>query len=608
MIQQERPYYWDHLESAYPHIQYCYQQAAVPAHSSFSMNSDGSAHARFQTYIMHNMPQNINQQFCMQSRVPVTSGYASPNGSNFSMSDISGSYESAIMSDQPIRYKHSPVRMVQPPNFKIEVEDVSHVNQHAYTASHFPYRHQSMKMEDSMPSPVSNQSRHQSRLSSEDVVSSNDKFDDGLANLTVRSIDRTLLPGDLNVSNGADQLDSIEVSETVRVKLPESPFEEHVEDLSEAPAVQEDSDSDYNDYGRRRRSSRNSTGRSTTSPRHRRKSSTHSTIGHGRVHKGTKSGSTSTPTRRIRSSKSKKGPAFTITAPRVDKGDRNFPCSFHQFGCLSTFPNKNEWKRHVACQHLQLGYYRCDLDICNPDIASFNNKRQVSQILAKRSRSTDRYQSYSDSLSEDDIIKVYNDFNRKDLFTQHCRRMHGPARNPALCLSVNKRGNCQPTKDEEAAFEMDLDEIRRRCWHVRRRAPSRSNCGFCTQIFDADYVTNPGTAEQGPEEVAWEQRMEHVGRHYEKEGVEQENEELDEDLVAWGLECGILTRLPCGRPWLVGASFPSSEEEQGGDSHGLQPVKRTRRQPSRTVVVQKRTQSTTVEDLVTDDDAEAEDE
>ncbi|TKA71641.1 hypothetical protein B0A55_07574 [Friedmanniomyces simplex] len=65
---------------------------------------------------------------------------------------------------------------------------------------------------------------------------------------------------------------------------------------------------------------------------------------------------------------------------------RTFPCPFAQYGCTSTFGSKNEWKRHVYTQHLRLGIWRCDQ--CS------NGDRRP------------------------------HDFNRKDLFVQHVRRMH----------------------------------------------------------------------------------------------------------------------------------------------------------------------------------------
>lgn len=164
---------------------------------------------------------------------------------------------------------------------------------------------------------------------------------------------------------------------------------------------------------------------------------------------------------------------------------------------LVIFPNKNEWKRHVAYQHLQLGYYRCNLDTCNPDnIANTTeNKSSQSKSSTRSHLSIHNTEKLTPPLSskvkadEDEIIKIYNDFTRKDLFTQHFRRMHGPSRNPALRSTPpgGKKATLVPTKEDEAAFERQLDLIREECWRTRRKAPACSGCargvGFLTKCL-----------------------------------------------------------------------------------------------------------------------------
>ena len=58
----------------------------------------------------------------------------------------------------------------------------------------------------------------------------------------------------------------------------------------------------------------------------------------------------------------------------------------------------------------------------------------------------------SASMAQDDLI--YNEFNRKDLFTQHVRRMHGPGK------TASKVAN--------DAFEDALEATRQRCWRHQR--------------------------------------------------------------------------------------------------------------------------------------------
>lgn len=153
---------------------------------------------------------------------------------------------------------------------------------------------------------------------------------------------------------------------------------------------------------------------------------------------------------------------------------RVFFCSFKQYGCKSTFNSKNEWKRHVASQHLKLGFWRCDLPGC-----------------------------YS--------LNKPNDFNRKDLFTQHLRRMHSPDQN---------RKNS--TLERNDRFEQNLPDVHARCWMRQRDAPPQSQCATCNIVFSS-----------------WEERMEHMGKHYEA-GSFCELE--DPGLVRWALHEGILCR------------------------------------------------------------------
>lgn len=201
-------------------------------------------------------------------------------------------------------------------------------------------------------------------------------------------------------------------------------------------------------------------------------------------------------------------------ASSSDKGqspNRVFVCSFSHYGCESTFSSKNEWKRHVASQHLQLGFYRCDLGSCNT-----NNAK------TKPSRNGFDSGSYN---------RVANDFNRKDLFTQHQRRMHAPW----------MRDKRDPTETEKNDFEQSLDDVRARCWHEQRKPPLRSRCGFCGRSF------------VGPQ--SWDERMEHVGRHFEKDQQQLGPEAEDVELRKWAVDEG-LVRLAGGR-WRLNSLYDS---------------------------------------------------
>jgi hypothetical protein len=195
----------------------------------------------------------------------------------------------------------------------------------------------------------------------------------------------------------------------------------------------------------------------------------------------------------------------TKTGPRRRSSNKNgesrpFICSFSHYGCESRFSSKNEWKRHVSSQHLQLGFYRCDSGPCDPNFQSHTGGN-----------------------------RTYNDFNRKDLFTQHHRRMHTPW-TPA---------NKPPSKKVNDDFEESLEDVRQRCWRERRQAPKRSRCIFCPVQFDG--------------ESAWEERMEHIGKHFEK--AEREKKDLgeggeDPELRIWALAQGIVFKGEDGSCWL----------------------------------------------------------
>lgn len=146
-----------------------------------------------------------------------------------------------------------------------------------------------------------------------------------------------------------------------------------------------------------------------------------------------------------------------------------FPCPLAPYGCSSSFGSKNEWKRHVSTQHLRTDMWRCDQ--CNTG----NNR--------------------------------HNDFNRKDLFIQHLRRMHHPKGPDVLgpAKPVNALGVTGISKRSRATTLEETDpllvEAERRCHIVIRSPPNESGCLFCPARFSGA--------------GSWEERTEHIGRHLE---------------------------------------------------------------------------------------------
>lgn len=166
---------------------------------------------------------------------------------------------------------------------------------------------------------------------------------------------------------------------------------------------------------------------------------------------------------------------------------RAFVCVFAFAGCQSTFASKNEWKRHVSSQHLNLSAWVCELGACGKG-GSVKGTSKGSE------------------------------FNRKDLFTQHLRRMHAP-------FAV-KRQNKKNTEWEEKLKELQVS-----CLRVKRQAPLRLACPLrdCATVFEGN--------------TTWDDRMEHVGKHLEKAAggngaaVEQGEDDL---LVDWALREGVI--------------------------------------------------------------------
>jgi ankyrin repeat protein len=213
-----------------------------------------------------------------------------------------------------------------------------------------------------------------------------------------------------------------------------------------------------------------------------------------------------------------------VTAAHI----RPYVCTFSFAGCALTFGNKNEWKRHVYNQHLNLQYWQCNVGACGQTKASPSKNASAQSIRIKSSG---------------------NDFNRKDLFTQHLRRMHTP-------FSVKRQRKKNPEWEEK------VRELQISCLKVRRTPPTKTMCPVrqCGQIFEG--VTS------------WDDRMEHVGRHLEmvtatgnrvmsSEVIEQES---DEFMIEWALRERIIERRPSGRYRLYNDAGRADNED--GDADG----------------------------------------
>ncbi|KAK3116717.1 hypothetical protein LTR53_002626 [Teratosphaeriaceae sp. CCFEE 6253] len=164
----------------------------------------------------------------------------------------------------------------------------------------------------------------------------------------------------------------------------------------------------------------------------------------------------------------------TCESPKTITPARGFPCPFATYGCSSTFGSKNEWKRHVHTQHMRLGFWRCD---------------QCGESKP-------------------------NDFNRKDLFIQHVRRMHPVAPDDKKTAGKVKGTRAHAGKD--CAEDEALANTQKRCYRKLRLPPAKSECLLCDQVF-----VGPNT---------WEERMEHIGRHME---AAKKDEDTHVDAATW---------------------------------------------------------------------------
>ncbi len=226
---------------------------------------------------------------------------------------------------------------------------------------------------------------------------------------------------------------------------------------------------------------------------------------------------------------------------------RPFHCVFKWAGCESTFASKNEWKRHVMSQHILLYYWACQVETC-------------SNIVNKAPGAAHR----GFSLPNGAI------FNRKDLYTQHLRRMHTPPHVKKL-LKQAKVTSKIPSHQSITEWENRLRDLQQDGMRPRCRLPDYMICP----------APNCGAEFRGGN--AWDERMEHVARHLEAASAGREppvvfGGKSDPTLTGWATrpEVGIAKRIgpntwhldnplrPEIMEW-IGREEEEEEEEEGGE-------------------------------------------
>lgn len=198
-----------------------------------------------------------------------------------------------------------------------------------------------------------------------------------------------------------------------------------------------------------------------------------------------------------------------FTTVKSRNAGRGFPCLLAHYGCTATFANKNEWKRHSSTQHVKLGLWRCDLCPATPQSS-------------------------------------YNDFNRKDLFTQHLKRMHRQH-----IVEKYDPEKLDMYRDVNKIHDKELKEatepLVRSCWQELRNLPTKCRCLFCDKNFKGL--------------TAWDNRMEHLAGHLEKyrktgakvPGTHEWKE--DQELEVW-LEAENLIEMDPKGKWQIGEGRP----------------------------------------------------
>ena len=242
---------------------------------------------------------------------------------------------------------------------------------------------------------------------------------------------------------------------------------------------------------------------------------------------------------------------------------RPFSCVFDFAGCDSTFPSKNEWKRHVMSQHISLHYWLCTEGPCADAVAShghYSSAQSTASSVGSPSRgssntkgdvgapgraaasgtgkkTTSALAPSPGSHAEKGVI-----FNRKDLFTQHLRRMHAPP-------GVEKGGRHHPHQPSAKGSSAGAAQLPpgERAWQGRIRELQESSVRQRCALPDRMACPAAGCGKQFRGAQAWDQRMEHVARHVEAAATGKEPAVVfggsgDATLMDWATkpEVGIL--------------------------------------------------------------------
>lgn len=168
--------------------------------------------------------------------------------------------------------------------------------------------------------------------------------------------------------------------------------------------------------------------------------------------------------------------------------EHKHPCVFAFMGCTSLWKSKNEWKRHAMTQHLLLESYCCRL--CKrDDSAAANGSAKGKGKLGKNT---------AWMMIDGQMGQV---FNRKDLFTQHVKRMHAAT----FTKQCGKTGN---SARDKKAFED---------WIKAQQEKARFRTG--REALNTSVCPKPGCGCKFNGQKGWDDRLEHIWKHFDVEGT-----------------------------------------------------------------------------------------
>ncbi|KAH8912006.1 hypothetical protein BR93DRAFT_933097 [Coniochaeta sp. PMI_546] len=246
---------------------------------------------------------------------------------------------------------------------------------------------------------------------------------------------------------------------------------------------------------------------------------------------------------------------------------RPFKCVFHFGGCTSTFASKNEWKRHNSTQHLVLHYWLCTEGQCGKTVngsssGSGSSSSRPSQHRAQAGSSAHYSNTFAppttSSTPPTSSPPVGVRFNRKDLYTQHVRRMHMPPdiKKALKALEQQKaqqqqaRGGATKGAQRKAAPQTQEERTKQE-WEERLKR--RQEAAVRDRIALPTHMRCPaaGCGAEFNGADAWDLRMEHVAKHLESGDRGEVNFGGGEDgtLVEWAASPAVGVIVPVQGGW-----------------------------------------------------------